>query len=91
MKIEVEDSCNLLRNWMTKSSDKSRKLHKQRIYFFGSQSFGSIIFMDLCFWVRFCSVFFWVLRKMQGRYHIHLGVPSLGVTLSVHLSIQAAT
>ena len=35
MKIEAEDSttnqgdsCNLLRNWMTKSSDKSRKLHK---------------------------------------------------------------
>ena len=42
--------------------------------------FGSIIFMNLFFWVRFCLVFiFWVSRKMSGSYTSWSTLP--GITL----------
>ena len=62
---------------MTESLDESRKFH--RGFIFG----GSVLFMDLVFWVRFCLViiFLGITKNVWAEppCHIHLRVHSLGV------------
>ena len=61
--------------------DESRKFDKG--YYF----WGSLIFMDLFFEIRFCLVFIlWGMTKIPGPININLRVHCLGPVLSNNLN-----